>query len=190
MQGLSWLPKPAKFVIASITLGLFTACSDVSPVAPGGFSALGAPSGGVPGNYALSFWARVGGVWQEVSSLPVLTAELLLRANVTDTAGTPATLGTVTFEYCSYAKRPPNDINRADEAPKEACEQGLAKWARLESRTVGTGGNCLLLGGGSACSVFGIVRIPRAAGFRFRYSQQKGTIASGISEARNFVWVE
>lgn len=190
-------PVMTRLTAASLTACLLAGCSGQSPAAPGGFSAeggsLGAPGGqsaqGVPGLYTLHFFGRVGGVYQEVSSLPVLTAELILQAQVTDSAGTPAELGSVTFEYCSYAKRPPNDINRADEAPMEACDQGLAKWARLESRSVTNGGNCLAIGSGSACSVFGIVSIPRTVGFRFRYSQQKGSIAGGMSAARNFTWV-
>jgi hypothetical protein len=137
--------------------------------------------------YALSFWARVSGTWQEVSSLPVLTG-LALKADVTDLSGNPATAGTVIFEYCSYPGRS-NDITDADEAPKEACEQGQAKWSRLGTWTVGVGGgNCLAIGSGSACYPFGSVRVPRTIGFRFRYAQ-KGSIASGTSPARNFVWV-
>jgi hypothetical protein len=37
---------------------------------------------------------------------------------------------------------------------------------------------------------FGIVRIPRTVGFRFRYASQGSGIASGISAARNFTWIE
>ena len=169
------------------------ACSSSSPVTPGSVStadsSLGAQgSQAVAGIYSLSFWARVEGTYQEVSSLPVLSTALVLKADVTDIAGNPARLGAVAFEYCSYLKRPPNDITRADEAPKEACEQGLAKWARLQSVTVEFG-NCAALGSGSACAPFGLVRIPRTVGFRFRYAQQKGSIASGTSAARNFTWV-
>ena len=169
------------------------ACSNQSPVSPGGVAASGSldakpSSGGVPGVYDLTFWARVGGAYQEVSSLPVLSAELILKAEVADLSGNPATTGTVSFEYCSYGGRP-NDITNADEAPKEACEQGQGKWARLGSWTVGVGGgNCLAIGAGSACFNFGVVRIPRTIGFRFRYAQQKGSIAGGTSPARNFVW--
>jgi hypothetical protein len=178
-------------LLIALSVCSFVACSAQSPVAPSGVAASGGlearPSAGVPGIYGISFWARIGGVWQEVSSLPVLSSELLLRADVTDLSGNPATAGTVTFEYCSYPGRP-NLVTDADEAPKEACEQGQAKWARLDSWNVGgLTPNCLLLGGGSACAPFGMVRIPRSIGFRFRYAQ-KGGIASGTSPARNFVW--
>jgi len=49
-------------------------------------------------------------------------------------------------------------------------------------------GHCPPLGAGYACMNFGIVRIPRDVGFRFRYSSQGSGVASGISEARNFTW--
>ena len=121
------------FVIAVATVTL-AACSNESPVSPGGAAASGSldakpSSGGVPGVYDLTFWASFAGVgWQEVSSLPVLSKELLLKARVTDTSGNPATAGSVTFDYCSYGK-PTNDITNPDEAPMEACEQGAAKWS-------------------------------------------------------------
>lgn len=184
----------ARLIAVLLSACSIAACSSQSPVAPGGFAAAGDSVGaqgsqGVPGVYDLSFFASVGGTYQEVSSLTVLSTNLILKAQVTDSSGSPALLGSVTFEYCSYLKRPPNDITRADEAPKEACEQGLAKWARLASVSVANGGNCLDLGSGSACMNFGIVRIPRTVGFRFRYAHQKGSIAGGTSEARNFTWV-
>jgi hypothetical protein len=94
----------------------------------------------------------------------------------------------VTFEYCSYTGLPPNDITRPDEAPKEACEQGTGSWARLGSKSVAAG-TCPSLGTGYACLDFGVVRIPRSVGFRFRYSPQGSDIAAGTSEAHNFTWV-
>jgi hypothetical protein len=177
------------FVIAVVTITL-AACSNESPASPGGVAASGSldakPSGGVSGVYSLTFWSFVNGAYQEVSSLPVLGSTLFLKAQVTDLSGNPATTGTVTFEYCSYGGRT-NDPTNADEAPKEACEQGQAKWARLASRTVGTV-SCPPAIGGSACHGMDFVRIPRTIGFRFRYGG-KGSIASGTSPARNFVWV-
>jgi hypothetical protein len=139
--------------------------------------------------YDLSFIAWLDGNYQEVSSLPVRSRELILKAYVTDTTGLPAQKGAVTFEYCSYKGRPPNDITRPDEAPKEACEQGSASWARLASMSVSEG-RCPTLGTGYACMNFGVVRIPRTVGFRFRYSPQGSGIPSGISAATNFTWVE
>ena len=181
-----------KLISVVLCASSLIACSNQSPVSPGGVAASGSldakPSSGVPGVYALSFFARVNGAYQEVSTLPVLTAALILKAQVTDLSGNPATLGTVTFEYCSYGGRP-NNIAEADEAPKEACEQGLAKWARVQSLTI-DGVGCSSLGGGSACSDFGVVRIPRTVGFRFRYAPQRSSIAAGTSPARNFVWTE
>jgi hypothetical protein len=178
-------------VVTALAVTL-AACSSQSPTAPGALSSAGAgsadvkPPAGIPGVYTLSFLANLGNGQEEVSSLPVLNTELVLRAQVTDTSGTPAAGGSVTFEYCSYGGRT-NDITNADEAPKEACEQGVAKWARLQSVAVAPG-TCGFIGG-TACTIFGVVRNPRTIGFRFRYSPQKGTISAGTSEARNFVWV-
>jgi hypothetical protein len=172
----------------------FAACSSQSPVSPEPSpNAVGGPSmmaakASAPGSYTLSFIARVDGTLQGVTSLPVLSTELILKAYVTDSFGQPAQGGTATFEYCSYKGGPPNDITRADEAPKEACEEGTASWARLMSLSV-TAGTCPGLGTGYACMNFGIVRIPRDVGFRFRYSPQGSSIAAGTSEAKNFTWV-
>ena len=35
---------------------------------------------------------------------------------------------------------------------------------------------------------FGVVRLPRDVGFRFRYASQGSGIASGTSQAKNFTW--
>jgi len=131
------------------------------------------------GSYQLSFLTNGS---QPVSTLPVSGGELILKAHVADAAtGLPATDGTVTFEYCSLKRRPPNDITRADEAPLEACASGDASWARLGSVGVNPSGDAYLN--------FGIVRMPRTVGFRFRYAGQRGGIASGSSAPANFTWV-
>jgi hypothetical protein len=166
-------------------------CSNATPVAPasapGSAGELSAkPSAGPPGVYNLTFMARVDGTLQEVTSLPVLSTELILKASVMSSTGTAAQAGTVTFEYCSYKGRPPNDITRADEAPKEACDQGTATWARL--RSLYASSTCPGPDPGYACAGFGLVRIPRDVGFRFRYSSQGSEIPSGTSPARNFTW--
>lgn len=164
-------------------------CADRSPISPSTSAAAGGdvsarPGTATPGRYELSFYAdRIGG-WVSVTSMPVLTDELILAAHVTSSSGVAATSGTVTFEYCSYKGLPPNDITRADEAPLEACADGSAAWARLTA----TGLGCPQLGPGYACMDFGIVRIPRKIGFRFRFSGQKSGIASGASEPQNFEW--
>ena len=185
-----------KHALAIVVLpGLVLAgCSNQSPIAPespsaaaGGASASDARSSS-PGVYTLSFIARVDGTVQEVTSLPVLSTELNLKAYVTSNAGEPAQGGAVTFEYCSFKGGPRNDITRPDEAPKEACDQGGASWVRLTSLPVNAG-TCPELGTGYACMNFGIVSIPRDIGFRFRYSPQGSGIASGTSEATNFTWV-
>ena len=188
MNGESQMSNTTVTVVALIGALAAAACSSSpSPVAPGGST----PAGGSqsargstvsPGVYGLSF---MNGNFQEVFSLPV-NQELILMAHVTDSAGQPAPRGTAAFEYCSYKGRP-NDITRADEAPKEACEQGLASWARLTTIAVDAG-RCPGFGVGYACMNFGIVRIPREVGFRFQYSPQGSAIAAGTSAAKNFTW--
>jgi hypothetical protein len=169
------------------------ACSGQSAIAPSAAaltSEAQAPQGapGVPGVYDLSFNAVRDGVLVPVSSLTVNDEELILTAHVVEQiSGNPAQRGSVTFEYCSYGGRK-NDITAPDEAPKEACDQGLASWARL--RSIALDGGCPQLGTGYACMNFGIVQIPRDVGFRFRYTPQGSGIAAGTSESKNFTWVE
>lgn len=144
------------------------------------------PVPAVPGVYDLSFRVFRNGVFEPVSSLPVLSEEMIVMAHVEDTSGNPAQSGTVTFEYCSYKGVPSGDIDNPDEAPKEACDAGKATWDRLGRATIGT-----CLGHplpGTACVFFGIVRIPRDVGFRFKYAGRRGGVDSGMSGAANFTW--
>lgn len=167
------------------------ACADRSPLAPDSSPAtsesLSARPGAATGLYDLSFHAVINGTLQPVSSLTVMSQELILAAHVTDAAGNAAINGTITFDYCSYKGLPPNDITRADEAPLEACRDGSANWARLTSIRLDAQG-WPQLGPGYACMDFGIVRIPRIIGFRFQYSAQRSGIASGTSVPQNFEW--
>ena len=101
-----------KLSLVPIVLGVFAfaGCANPSPVAPaaaaGGAGELSAkPSAAATGVYTLSFMASVNGTLQEVTSLPVQTAELILKASVTSSTGSAAQAGTVTFEYCSYKGR-------------------------------------------------------------------------------------
>ena len=178
-------------LVVVVGIGL-TGCSGESPAAPataGTASAAEASrTASSPGMYTLTFVARVGGTLQEVTSLRVSSTELVLKAYVTDSAGRPAQDGAVTFEYCSYRGGPANDITRADEAPLEACDQlGTGTWERLTTLSVYPG-HCPPLGAGYACMNFGLVRIPRDVGFRFKFSAQRSGIASGTSQAKNFTW--
>jgi hypothetical protein len=183
---------PVRLIVATAWAVSLTACSGQSPLEPSATGANGGPAArieAVAGTYDLTFWARVDGTYQIVSSLPVQGPAMVLRADVS-AGGIAATQGTVVFEYCSYKKGPANDINRPDEAPKEACEDGsTASWARLRSVTIDGDGGCRALGGGSACALFGSVQIPRTVGFRYRFSGQRSGIASGTSPALNFTWV-
>lgn len=144
------------------------------------------PVPAVPGVYDLSFRVFRNGVFEPVSSLPVLSEEMIVMAHVEDTSGNPAQSGTVTFEYCSYKGVPSGDIDNPDEAPKEACDAGIATWDRLARASVGT-----CLGHqlpGTACAFFGVVQIPRDVGFRFKYAGRRGGVANGMSGAANFTW--
>jgi hypothetical protein len=179
--------KLACLIVAVLVAGAFVACSDQSPVAPGatpdGVGDASLLGKALLGLYQLSFVS--GG--QEVSSLPVCTPgsvcqELGLKATVVDASGVPATSGTVAFEYCSFKGLPPNDPERADEAPREACKSGDGTWARLITVRVDASGNIPVVS-------FGVVFIPRIVGFRFRYTGGQGSgIANGESAPENFRW--
>jgi hypothetical protein len=178
-------------VVAVIAL-TSVACSGQSPLGPS--AAVGSVDGvsaqrstAPPGSYELSFHVFRNGTLEPVDSLPVLSRELILKAEVKDSSGAPAQTGAVTFESCSFKGLPPNDITRADEAPKEACASGSASWDRLDRRSVDAG-TCPGLGVGTACYSFGLVRIPRTVGFRFRFDGNT-SIAKGVSAAENFTWV-
>lgn len=183
-----------RLIVALLGAVTANACSGESPVTPSPAVATtvdlsAKPSAGVPGVYDLSFNVWRDGSYQNVSSMAVNSGELLLRARVTDSSGAPALRGTVTFEYCSYRGGPRNDIERADEAPKEACEQGSAAWARLTSRSISAGG-CPPPFAGYACTSFPNVLIPRDIGFRFRYAPQGSGIPAGETAPENFTWTE
>jgi hypothetical protein len=172
-------PKLVGFVVAALAGAALVACSDESPMTPQTMSpGPGGPSRltqYAPGTYTLSFVSR----GQTVTSLPV-GSEGALKAEVKSTFGALAQSGTVTFEYCSLKGGPPNDIDRSDEASKEACESGEATWAHLITLRVAPSGVPLV--------GFGVVQIPRTVGFRFRYT---GGQASGIangSASENFTW--
>ena len=179
--------------LAIVAVGAgFAGCSAQSPASPAALTdgAAGSTDARAPaprGVYQLSFNVVRFGVLEAVTTLPVLSQEMVLRAFVTDSSGVPVQTGAVTFEYCSYKGGPPNDITRADEAPKEACETPTASWARLSTVKVNSG-SCPGLGLGNACQFFGIVRIPRDVGFRFRYAAQRSGIADAISEPMNMTW--
>jgi len=134
-------------------------------------------AGAVAGTYDVSFLN--GG--SPVSELPVCDGELTLHGHVqAQVSGAPAQVGTILFEYCSYGG-PKNDITRPDEAPMAACEAGTARWSRLGALAVNQSGDAYL--------DFGVVQIPRTVGFRIRYIQQHGTIASGTADPKDFTWV-
>jgi hypothetical protein len=88
----------------------------------------------------------------------------------------------VIFQYCSLKGLPPNDIERADEAPSAACANGSATWANLPASVP-------VNASGDAYLDFGVVLIPRTVGFRFRYFGQGSGIANDPSAPEDFKWV-
>jgi len=77
-----------KLGLVPMVLGVFTfaGCANQTPLAPaaaaGAAGELSAkPSAATPGVYTLTFKARVNGTLQEVTSLPVQSAELILQAS-------------------------------------------------------------------------------------------------------------
>ena len=172
----------ARFVVVGFAAAS-SACSAESPVVPdftpdvGGLSA---SAKAAQGSYELSFYKSGPNGLEPVSTLSVLSEELILGAHVEDSAGFPAQKGNVTFQYCSLKGLPPNDITRADEAPSSECANGSAKWASLVTVPVNTSGDAYMN--------FGLVRIPRTVGFRFQY-KGNGSIGSGTSAPADFTWV-
>ena len=175
-------------LLSAITL---TTCSSRSSVAPSDTSH--ASQGGdavspvleaqpAPGSFELAFFINSPTGLQPVTSLTVSSDDLILGAHVANGAGTAATQGSVTFQYCSFKGLPPNDITRADEAPSSACDNGTATWKNLVTVKVN--------GSGDAFMDFGIVQIPRTVGFRFRYAGQGSGIANGVLQpAEDFTWL-
>jgi hypothetical protein len=167
--------------VLTLSAGALSGCVSDSPLSPAmspepSLSARAATS--TAGVYDLSFYTN-GLV--PVATLTVGTTELILKAHVASTLGVPAQKGTVTFEYCSLKGLPSNDITRADEAPSSACADGTASWTRLMSVAVNASGDAYM--------DFGIVRIPRTVGFRFRYASQGSAVASGTSAPQDFTWL-
>jgi hypothetical protein len=165
------------FLALVAALAVF-ACAE-APVAPAADALAARAASSTQGVYDVDFRDHTGA---PVTTLPVMN-ELVLAGHVeayaVDGSGAPATRGTITFQYCSYPG-PANDISRADEAPSSECASGAASWANLRSVRVDASGNAFMN--------FGYVQIPRTIGFRIRYANQGGPIASGTSAAEDFTW--
>jgi hypothetical protein len=174
----------ARRIVALLGASAVVACPGQSPVS---FDAADDPVASLPplsqagaGSYQLSFFKNGPSGLEPVSSLPVLSDELILGVHVADQFGIPAQRGAVIVQYCSLKALPPNDINRADEAPSQNCEDGSATWANLGSASVDASGNAYL--------DFGVVMIPRVVGFRCRYLGQGSAIANGVCAPMDFTW--
>ena len=85
------------------------------------------------------------------------------------------------FQYCSLKRRPPNDIDRVDEAPLEECAANNAKGVLLANVPVDEFGNAEL--------VFCCPMITPTIGFRFTYQPQGSVIAKHTVDPENFNWV-
>lgn len=162
-------------VLAAVSMA---ACSEQLPVGPLESTGAAPLAKAVAGSYELTFLKN----GQEVSTLPVgFGSGVILKAHVDDAFDVAAS-GSITFQYCSYKGRPPNDITRADEAPSAACADGSAAWANLIYPIT-------LDDSGDAYAGFGIVQIPRTVGFRFKFAGKGTAIANGVSQPRDFTWV-
>jgi hypothetical protein len=114
-----------RILVALLTPMALAACATESPVAPEPSTAasgsLSARAEVPPGVYALAFHASGDLTYQEISTLPVLSRELILKAYVVDSAGRPAGKGTVTFEYCSYK----GGTSERHHARRRSAERGM-----------------------------------------------------------------
>jgi WD40-like Beta Propeller Repeat len=115
----------------------------------------------------------------EVTTEP-FGSPVILHAHIEDSTNNAANRGSVVFQYCSLKGRPPNDIDRVDEAPLEECEAGNANWALLANVPVDEFGN--------AEWVFCCPMITPTIGFRFTYQPQGSGIAKHTIDPENFNW--
>jgi hypothetical protein len=181
MRKLFGLSGGAKWtrVVGSLLVGLLLGSAQAS-VQP--MSAAAA----VIGIYELSFLGTPGLFPIEDGILPV-GDELVLKAHVTDLLGTPASGGSVTFQFCGRSGG--QSFFNMDPAPSRECDiDGTARWLTILTQKV-TDGTCPGAGPGFACMNFGAVRSPRTIGFRFRYASQRSEIQSGISPSRDASWI-
>ena len=117
---------------------------------------------GVPGSYELSFLTND---MQPLidDTLPV-DQELVLKAAVADSFGSPALQGSVTFQVCSLQGG--RSLFQMDPGPSSACDvEGTGTWISLTTMKVNAG-LCPGTGPGYACVNFGFVHNPRTIGFR------------------------
>jgi hypothetical protein len=183
-------PRHAVYLVAVAAVAL-VACSDQPPAAPSTPS--GVPSTAtpedtaavstqaLPGSYDL-FLATTAG--QIVSTLPTtgLSSELLLWAQVRDSAGILAQGGIVIFQVCMRRSQTP------PWRPSAECDSGAATWSHVSTRRMEpfSCGHAPAIG--NACITFGSMSNPITIGFRYLYRGQ-GTIANGVSLSKNMTWV-
>src|SRR5262249_46311154 len=100
-----------RLVVAALSAVTVLGCSRQSAVAPAvvadssdpdaaaAATPVTASAQSTPGTYDLGFFVNGPGGFTPVTTLPVLSNELILGGHVTNGAGTPATRGSVTFQY-------------------------------------------------------------------------------------------
>ena len=164
-------------LIGLIVSGIGLVVWSESPVTLAKQSTLVTPTAqAIEGSYELKFLDPL--TRADVTMEPFGDA-VILQAHIEDFSRTPADRGLVVFQYCSRPG-PSNDINRVDEAPREECDSGDAKWARLASVPVDTSGNAEL--------EFCCPRITPTIGFRFTYLGQGSGILKSTTMGENFNW--
>lgn len=168
-----------------VAIASAAACSGASPVAPGATSAValttdadgqssargGGPSG-TPGTYEILFRKEVPGVFGGqplVDNTLNVGESLVLMARVTDAAGTLATAGRITYEYCSL-----DNVK----VQSSACESGPGRWKKFWTIDADPYGSPLF---------FGTCTTPRVIGFRLRFGGGGG-IAAGVSAPKDVTW--
>jgi len=158
-------------LVAAAAVVVTIACSSETSVAPRVSS--GAPSdlrSLANGEYDLSYFLS--------------GRELILLAHVFDpVSGAPASGGTVTFQIC-VAKGGPT--LQMQPLPSASCQQsGSGSWVNLGRLAMDVG--CPTYPAGYVCIDFGVAPQFTTAGFRFTYNSQKSNIASGTSNALDYV---
>ena len=185
----------SRLIVTLFAAASFAACSSESPVAPSPLSAVGGTLArghlrpfrrGRPRLHRLERWCcnRF-----RVSS--ARSAELIDRAYVTDSSGSPALKGRVTFEICSDKGGPPNDITRPNEAPKESWGEDGAGHLGASGFSVGRvrfSAQPQALVTHASTSASSVFRGSSASAFAT--SRREAGIPAGVTPPENFIWVE
>ena len=157
-------------LVAAAAVVVTIACSSETSVAPRVSPAANDVRARAQGEYDLSYFLS--------------GPELILLAHVFDpVSGTPASGGAVTFQIC-VAKGGPT--LQMQPLPSASCQQGgTGSWVNLGRLSMSVG--CPTYPAGYVCIDFGIAPQFTTVGFRFNYNSQGSNIASGTSNALDYV---